>query len=83
VVGGTPGGSTDLIEDGVNGYLVERDDNEHLVTVLRRLLSDAPLRKAMGESGRRMVQRDFRFEHFRYGLEELLEPCGMTSPPPV
>jgi glycosyltransferase involved in cell wall biosynthesis len=74
VVGGAQGGATDLIADGVNGYVVERDDSERLMTVLRRLLSDDPLRRALGENGRRMVQQDFTFEHFRYGLEELLEP---------
>jgi phosphatidylinositol alpha-1,6-mannosyltransferase len=72
VVGGAPGGTRDLIENGVNGFLVPHGDVESLAGVLRTLLIDEGLRYEMGRKGRAHVLSDFRFENFREGLKKIV-----------
>lgn len=45
-------GSADLVEDGVNGLLVEPDDPRALASALVRLRDDGPLRTRLAEAGR-------------------------------
>ena len=51
-------GSSELVEDGVNGFVVEPGNWEALVEPLRRLLGDAELRQRLGEASRQR-SRDF------------------------
>jgi len=53
------GGIPEIVEDGVNGLLVERDDLEGLVRQVARLIDDPDLRRRLGEAGRARVERDF------------------------
>jgi glycosyltransferase involved in cell wall biosynthesis len=48
VVGSRIGGIPDLVEDGVNGLLVEPGDTDALAGALVRLLSDRPLAERLG-----------------------------------
>jgi glycosyltransferase involved in cell wall biosynthesis len=45
-------GSSELVQDGVNGFVVQAGHWEALVEPLRRLLSDTELRQRLGEAGR-------------------------------
>ncbi len=51
VVASDVGGISTLVHDGVNGYLIRVGDHHALAQRLRQLLSDAPLRRRMGEAG--------------------------------
>ena len=51
IVGTNLGAIPDFVEDGVNGYLVEPEAVDPLVTALDRLLGDASLCQRMGEVG--------------------------------
>ena len=53
------GSVSDVITDGVNGLLVNRDDEEALTNAVRRLVGDADLRARLGEAGRSRALRDF------------------------
>jgi len=53
------GGIPQVISDGENGLLVEPGDVEALGGALTRLLSDAGLRRRLGESARRTVEERF------------------------
>jgi phosphatidylinositol alpha-1,6-mannosyltransferase len=76
VIGGAHGGSFDLIEDGVTGFLVAQEDAERLAAVLTRLLLDEQLRQGMGEKARERVLRDYSFDQFRARfLAGVSEPC--------
>ena len=46
-------------EDGEAGILVPPADSEALAAAIKRLLGDESLRKRMGESGRKRVERNF------------------------
>ena len=73
VVGGAHGGTPEVIEEGVTGYLVPHGDVERLAWAVRTLLADEDLRRRMGERARARVQSSFLFDHFRSRLAEILE----------
>jgi hypothetical protein len=78
-VGAACGGTTDVVEDGMNGMLVPPGDSERLVEALAVLLEDELLRSRLGQRGAEIVRRDFSFEVFQNKLEIILEECGLES----
>lgn len=58
-VGGTP----DVIEDGVNGLLVEPDKPDELRTALVRLLSDSSMRLRLGLQARETIKTRYSLEN--------------------
>lgn len=53
------GGNRELVVDGVTGFIVPIDDAEAVADRIVRLLSDADLRKRMGEEGFKRVRERF------------------------
>lgn len=51
-----------VVEDGVDGLLVEKEDTGQLITALGRLMADEGLRKRLGDAAKRRVQREFSEE---------------------
>jgi glycosyltransferase involved in cell wall biosynthesis len=60
------GGVPDVVRDGVDGLLVDRDDVDALAARLAELARDAPRRTAMGEAGRARVLE-------RYAVDRLVD----------
>ncbi|MGV8056422.1 MAG: glycosyltransferase [Smithellaceae bacterium] len=58
-------GSLELIQDGINGLLIDSDNLSSLVNCIELLLSKAPLRIEMANHARRMV-------YDRYGLDRMV-----------
>lgn len=52
-------GCKDVVEDGVNGFLIPIKDSDTLAEKLRVLIEDSELRLRMGEASRRIAERDF------------------------
>lgn len=52
-------GLPELIEQGVEGFLVPPGDAEALANAIEKLMRDPELRVAMGKAGRKKVVRDF------------------------
>lgn len=77
VVGVDWGGPADLIENGVDGFLVPPNCPEKLREVLRRLLTDRSLRAKLGENGATTVRRKYQFRMFSDTLEQILRECGL------
>lgn len=73
VVGGAHGGTPDVIEDGVTGFLVRHGDTERITHVLTTLLRDRGLRQEMGQRARARVQEKFLFAQFAARLRECVE----------
>lgn len=71
VVATRVGGIPEVVEDGVNGFLVAPADIDALVARIETLLSDTSLRKSMGEAGRRNVETSFTAQPIRQ-FEDLL-----------
>lgn len=77
LVGAACGGTTDLVEDGVNGLLVPPRDPDRLAQTLSRLLRDEALHAALGRQGSEIVRRKYSFEIFRAGLQNILLEIGV------
>ena len=52
-------GDTDLVRNGVDGFLIEAGDRTALSSAIVDLAKDAGLREQMGMEGRSRVQREF------------------------
>jgi phosphatidylinositol alpha-1,6-mannosyltransferase len=72
IVASACGGTTDVVEHGVNGLLIPPGDNQKLIAALNSLLLDESLRAELGGRGAEMVRRKHRFEDFRIALEQIL-----------
>jgi glycosyltransferase involved in cell wall biosynthesis len=72
VVGVACGGTTDVVEDGVNGLLVPPRDGGALVRSLERLLRDELLRTQLGRRGAEIVRLKYQFDAFQADLETIL-----------
>lgn len=79
VVGAACGGTTDVVEDGVNGLLVPPDDAGALARALYGLLSDESLRVELGARGAEIVRRKYSFEVFQAELETILGESGLRE----
>lgn len=59
VVATRVGGIPEVVQDGVNGYLVEPGDVDALTARVSELIACPSLRTRMGEAGRARVEQDF------------------------
>jgi phosphatidylinositol alpha-1,6-mannosyltransferase len=73
VVAGDSGGAPEAVRDGETGYVVGGRDVDALVERLVRLLSDADLRRRLGETGRAWTQQRWRWDMLAGQLSELLQ----------
>ncbi len=62
VVACNSGGSPELIENGVSGFLIPVNDSEALVSRIAELLAKPSLRKVMGDNARRRIEESFSVE---------------------
>lgn len=67
------GDSGDLIEDGVSGYLVSRDDDVRMSARLDRLLTYPQQRSQMGQAAREKMRREFSVNSMVAGMTRLYE----------
>ena len=56
------GGLAEVVEDGVTGALVERDDPDALAAAARKLLGDPSRLQAMGEAARERASAMFSWD---------------------
>jgi phosphatidylinositol alpha-1,6-mannosyltransferase len=73
VIGGAHGGTPEIIEEGINGYLVPYGDVTQLTARLLRLLSDESCRRRMGQQAFERVCSNFTYPHFSAELTRLLD----------
>jgi glycosyltransferase involved in cell wall biosynthesis len=70
----------EMVEDGVNGFLIEPGDTEQLAELILMLLKDSKLRRKMGQASRERYLKDFTFEIFsnriRGVFETALDGCA-------
>jgi glycosyltransferase involved in cell wall biosynthesis len=64
IVGADSGCAPDLVDNGINGYLVQSHDRDALLQALKLLVADAPLRQKMAEASlRKIAAWSFRETH--------------------
>jgi len=81
IVAAAAGGSTDLVEDKVNGLLIPPRDQAALANALDQLLRDHSLRSSLGQRGAEIVRRKYRFDLFQSQFAAILAACGLDSLP--
>lgn len=75
------GGLYSLVEDGVNGFLVQKENAEEMAEAISKLLSDRTLANKMGARGREIVESKFNSkivvkQHIEY-YQWLLAKAGL------
>ncbi len=73
VVATNVGGAPDVIEHGVNGWLVDPEATDSLKAGLREVLSDAELRRSLGTSARQKMVEDFAFPVIARRMREVYD----------
>ena len=72
VVAPRVGSIPDTVRDGMTGLLAKPSDEADLTAHLTMLLSDAPLRRQMGEAGRDDILASWTLEHMVDGYMDLI-----------
>jgi L-malate glycosyltransferase len=70
VVAYNVGGNSELVNDQ-RGMLIAPEDEAGFALAIQRLLSDAGLRRQLGENARRFVKEKFSLDHIRRCYEDL------------
>jgi glycosyltransferase involved in cell wall biosynthesis len=76
IIASDVGANSDLVKDGVNGFLFKPGDVNSLTVLLRKVLSDEALARSMGEKSREIVVQEFSSkiycEKFKQMLDDLI-----------
>jgi len=71
VVASRVGGIPDLVEHGVNGFLVNPGDVRKLAAAIKQLLKDKKLAGRMGKQGRRKIEEQFSADGMVKSIERV------------
>lgn len=67
------GGIPDIINNGLNGFIVEQNNVQMLANQLEILLTNSNLCKEMGKAGRETFEREFEIKIFEHNLTQILK----------
>ncbi|MHB1247091.1 MAG: glycosyltransferase family 4 protein [Sulfuriferula sp.] len=79
------GGPEEIIQDGVNGFLVNTKDDTAMAEAILKLLNDPILARNMGVAGRLDVLKRFTLERYINGIQDVMlatceRPPNTTNP---
>lgn len=66
------GGAFDLVNDGVNGYIIPERNISALFKVLYKLITNTELRKSMGSESKKIIKSGFELQHMVKGFVEAI-----------
>jgi phosphatidylinositol alpha-1,6-mannosyltransferase len=81
IVASTCGGTMDLVENDVNGLLVQPHDAKGLAVALESLLRNEPLRTRLGRHGAQIVRQKYQYEGFEAGLGRIVDELALLQAP--
>lgn len=73
VVATPVGGILDIVEEDRNGLFCRIGEPESVARALNKILGDPRLARRLGEEGRALVARDYRWEHVAAGIGKLYD----------
>jgi len=71
VVASRVGGIPDLLEHGINGFLVKPGNVEELTEALKKILTDKRLAESMGKQGRKKIREQFSADVMAQSIQKL------------
>ncbi len=71
VIAAGAGGPLEIVADGETGLLFAPGNAESLAAAMKRLLADAPMRKRMGEAGRKRYEEMFTAQQMAEKMMEM------------
>jgi len=74
-VGSRVGGIPEIIDDGINGFIFEKEDVTQLSEKLKLLIDDQKLRKCMGKSSREKIVKHFSMKNYTDNIEAEIDAC--------
>lgn len=72
VVSTNEGGIIDIVRDGINGLICQKEDPQSLADCIERLLVDRDLRIRMGREGHRIFENEYTIEKFEKNMLDVL-----------
>ena len=78
VVAGRGGGTADAVADGVTGLLVDPEDQTAIDRTVASLLDDEARRRALGQAGRRRIERELNWDRAVGALVALSRRAAAT-----
>lgn len=73
VIGFDIGGVNEMITTGVEGFLVEKENVNALVSAIDKIFSDSKLAYAMGMRGRKRIETHFQWKHIAEKTEHFFQ----------
>jgi len=73
VVASRSGGTVEVVEDGVTGFLVEPEDDERMVRTVTSVLLDPALSTRLGEAGRKKAFEQFDYRNMIIRIRGIIE----------
>lgn len=80
IIGSRAGGIPEIVQDGVNGMLVEPGDTGQLLAAVEKLLANPDLMRQMGQAGRGLVKSQFSIATM---VDRYLQLYGQLANAPV
>lgn len=65
------GGNTQVIENGINGLLIDPDSSHQLTNALMKILKEKTLSEKLGQNARKTIEADFSIDHITTEYEKL------------
>lgn len=73
------GGNPELIQSGVEGYLVNKENVQELKEVLLKLILDPLLRKQMGDAATKKIEKNFTVDKMTQHYQDLFDSFYPTK----
>lgn len=73
------GAAYDLIENGINGYIIKEGDAQALYDALKKMLSDSEKLEEMGRRSKEIIEQGFTYEHMTQGFVRAIQYIANSS----
>jgi glycosyltransferase involved in cell wall biosynthesis len=66
-------GNNDLVQDGITGFLIERNNNKHAAECILRLINDDKLREKIGFNARKEIENKYYIKKSAIEIEKIYD----------